>query len=119
VDDPPFPVVPYRSSASSDLGIQAGPIHPVSSNPETKLAIKAVPKAVTLVPPPKINFESVPILFKGLPLEAAQWTFSSAELQDIVSRAIRLSARESFIRVLSIETLDKEIVNENERLATL
>jgi hypothetical protein len=101
------------------VGVQATPTPPLTPVADAKLAVKVIPKAIALVPPPQLNFDSVPIPFKGLPLEAAQWTFTSAELQQIVSRAIRLSARESFIRVLPIETLDKEIVNESERLATL
>lgn len=37
----------------------------------------------------------------------------------IVSRAIRLSARESFIRLLSVENLDKHLPAEAERLESL
>ncbi len=43
-------------------------------------------------------------------------TFSSTELQQIVSRAIRLSARESFIRLLTVENLDNILPTELERL---
>jgi hypothetical protein len=49
-------------------------------------------------------------------LEAAQWTFNSKELQEIVARAIRLSAQESFIRLLPIETLDQKLDEESRRL---
>jgi hypothetical protein len=108
-----------KPHVSLDVGIQAEPCSPLTPNSEAKLVVKTVPKAATLVPPPRIDFDSVPISFKGISLEAAQWTFTSTELQEVVSRAIRLSANESFIRVLSIETLDKGIVDENERLATL
>lgn len=116
----PFPVPPRQSlGVTTDIGVQAGPSPPLTPSTEAKLAIKVIPKPAALVPPPKINFDSVPIGFKGLPLEAAQWTFTSAELQQVVSRAIRLSARESFIRILSIENLDKAIPDEAERLETL
>ncbi|KAF9224162.1 hypothetical protein BS17DRAFT_880160 [Gyrodon lividus] len=71
-----------------------------------------------LPPPPTITFESTPIPWKGLPLEAAQWTFSSAEFQEIVSKAIRLSAKESFVRLLSLQALEVDIVEETERLET-
>jgi hypothetical protein len=101
------------------VGIQVEPCSPLTLNSEAKLVVKTIPKAATLVPPPRIDFDSVPISFKGISLEAAQWTFTSTELQEVVSRAIRLSANESFIRVLSIEALDKGIVDESERLATL
>ena len=69
-----------------------------------------------LTPPPAISFESTIIPWKGLPLDAAQWTFSSSELQEIVSKAIRLSARESFVRLLSLQTVEADIPFESERL---
>lgn len=43
-------------------------------------------------------------------------TFDSSELQFIVSRAIRSSANESFIRLLSLENLDRVLPAELERL---
>jgi hypothetical protein len=48
----------------------------------------------------------------GYSLEAAKWTFSSDQLQGIVSRAIKQSADTSFIRVLGPETMDSDIPNE-------
>ncbi|CAK5273795.1 unnamed protein product [Mycena citricolor] len=78
--------------------------------------VVSAPKMVPLAPPVQISFESVPVKWKGLPLEAALWTFDSRELQDIVSRAIRGSSRESFIRVLSVENLDRVLPSELERL---
>jgi chromosome segregation ATPase len=49
-------------------------------------------------------------------LDAARWTFTSAQLQGIVSRAIRQSAEASSIRLLRLETLDDEIPPEIQRL---
>ncbi|KAF9006196.1 hypothetical protein BDQ17DRAFT_1408166 [Cyathus striatus] len=72
-----------------------------------------------LTPPPPIKFESVPVEWKALPLEAALWTLSSEELQVIVSRAIRSSAREAFIRLVSVENLDKSLPAEFDRLNAL
>jgi hypothetical protein len=115
----PPPPLPHKSGEPPDVDAQVDPTPSVPATPEAKLSVKVIPKAASLIPPPQINFDSVPIPFKGIPLEAAQWTFDSAELQEVVSRAIRLSARESFIRVVSIETLDRSIVDEHERLATL
>ncbi|KXN84258.1 hypothetical protein AN958_12831 [Leucoagaricus sp. SymC.cos] len=66
--------------------------------------------------PPEMRFEPQPVEWKALPLEAALWTFSSAELQQIVSRAIRSSASESFIRLLTVENLDRVLPAELERL---
>ncbi|KZP08349.1 hypothetical protein FIBSPDRAFT_874628 [Athelia psychrophila] len=101
-----------------DVGTQTSRPPTPSVEPRPVL-VKTLSKAVTLTPPPQLDFEKVPISFKGIPLEAAQWTFSSSELQEVVARAIRLSAREGFIRILSIETLDKTISEEQDRLATL
>ncbi|KAF9491527.1 hypothetical protein BDN71DRAFT_1510293 [Pleurotus eryngii] len=56
--------------------------------------------------------------WRGYTLEAAKWTFSSAELQQIVSRAIRQSAEASSFRLLQLATLDNDISQEMERLKT-
>ena len=46
-------------------------------------------------------------------------TLDSSELQELVSRAIRLSARESFIRLLSLDNLERVLPAEAERLQAL
>lgn len=56
--------------------------------------------------------------WRGYTLEAAKWTFSSAELQQIVSRAIRQSAEASSFRLLQLATLDNDISQEMETLKT-
>lgn len=55
------------------------------------------------------TFKTTPIHWRGLTLEAAQWTFSSTQLQDIVRRAIEKSGEASTIRLLSQETVDEEL----------
>jgi chaperonin cofactor prefoldin len=130
----PQRVPPYGTSShartTSDVGVQASPdlsSPPAAGSPpppaeKPKLTLKPKPSIATflappsLVPPPAVSFESAPIPWKGLPYEAAQWTFTSSELQEIVSRAIRLSAKESFIRLLSLQALDTDVVKEAERL---
>ncbi|KAJ6561087.1 hypothetical protein DFH09DRAFT_502789 [Mycena vulgaris] len=92
---------------------------PAPEVPAELLNITAVPKVAALTLPPQVKFDSVPVKWKGLPLEAALWTFNSRELQDLVSRAIRSSSRESFIRVLSVENLDQSLPGELERLNAL
>ncbi|KAJ7035553.1 hypothetical protein C8F04DRAFT_1394654 [Mycena alexandri] len=92
---------------------------PEVSEADEPLNIKSVPKIAGLTPPPQIKFESVPVKWKGLPLEAALWTFNSKELQNLVSRAIRGSSRESFIRVLSVENLEQSLPEELQRLDML
>lgn len=49
-------------------------------------------------------------------MDAAKWTFTSSQLQNIVSRAIRQSAEASSIRLLRLETLDNDIPQEMHRL---
>jgi len=67
---------------------------------------------------PHVKFHTPAIKWKGFTLDAAKWTFTSAQLQGIVSRAIRQSAEPSLIRLLPLETLDDEIPPEVERLET-
>lgn len=74
------------------------------------------PPPAALPPPPSLDFTSEPVAWKPLTLEAAQWTFSSEELQAIVSRAIRASAEPASIRLLSLQVLDHELTEETTRL---
>ncbi|KAG1874434.1 hypothetical protein F4604DRAFT_1764685 [Suillus subluteus] len=123
-----------HTCAASDISVQVSqnftsyPPSPSLSHAATppaqkpKVTLKSKPSVATflapppLAPPPTVSFESIQIPWKGLPYEAAQWTFTSSELQEIVSRAIRLSAKESFIRLLSLKALDTDMVKEAERL---
>lgn len=52
-------------------------------------------------------------------MDVAKWTFTSQQLQEIVSRAIKQSAEPSSIRLLKIETLDREMPEEMHRLEML
>ncbi|KAJ6605842.1 hypothetical protein B0H10DRAFT_2076105 [Mycena sp. CBHHK59/15] len=88
---------------------------PPSDGPPSPLSVSSTPPEQPSVK----AFDSVPVKWKGLPLEAALWTFNSKELQELVSRAIRSSSRESFIRLLSVETLDHSLPDELDRLNAL
>ncbi|KAH7890968.1 hypothetical protein F5I97DRAFT_1798887 [Phlebopus sp. FC_14] len=129
-----LPVLSHPSN-TADVAVQASSTTPPSPSPTPPPLPRTVPRpshptlvckrSITtfhtpapLPPPPEINFQPTPIPWKGLPLEAAQWTFSSAEFQEIVSKAIRLSAKESFVRLLSLQALETDIVKESERLET-
>ncbi|KAF5354571.1 hypothetical protein D9758_011171 [Tetrapyrgos nigripes] len=90
-----------------------------SPSPSPVPRARVVSKQTTVLPPPQIKFESTQIQWKGLPLEAALWTLDSRDLQVIVSRAIRSSAQESFIRLLSTKQLDEELPTELDRLKSL
>ncbi|KAF8489844.1 hypothetical protein JB92DRAFT_1355752 [Gautieria morchelliformis] len=69
--------------------------------------------------PPSPKFQTRPVRWRGLTMDAAKWTLTSGQLQDIVGRAIRQSAEASSIRLLTLEVLDKEIPEEIRRLETL
>ncbi|KAG8744539.1 hypothetical protein FRC10_009991 [Ceratobasidium sp. 414] len=82
---------------------------------------QAQPPSPRLQPkqPPSPAFEPVPVRWRGLTMDAAKWTFSSDQLQSIVSRAIRQSAETSSVRLLSLDVLDQELPTEVERLEQL
>ncbi|KAJ7272672.1 hypothetical protein B0H12DRAFT_590810 [Mycena haematopus] len=107
-NSPPPPPPPLSPQALPDAEV-----------PDEPLNVTSVPRVAGLTPPPQIKFDSKPVKWKGLPLEAALWTFNSKELQGLVSTAIRGSSRESFIRVLSVENLEQSLPAELERLDML
>ncbi|PFH50850.1 hypothetical protein AMATHDRAFT_3583 [Amanita thiersii Skay4041] len=83
-----------------------GSVSSIGSNAPSLLARSGVSSMVPL-PSPKFHVPSPK--WKGLTMEAAKWTFTSAELQAIVSRAIKQSAEALSIRLLHLETLDNDI----------
>lgn len=64
------------------------------------------------------DFRPRPVEWRAYTLEAAQWTFTSEQLQEIVGQAIRQSAIPSTVRLLSLNAID-EIKPEIERLEIL
>ncbi|TDL26607.1 hypothetical protein BD410DRAFT_528833 [Rickenella mellea] len=94
------------------------PLSPLSSPPESFTEVVTKVEKISLPTPPQLSFESVPVPWRGMTLEAAQWTFSSGELQAIVSRAIRRTADESSIRLLPLDTVERELVTELSELET-
>ncbi|KAH0583077.1 hypothetical protein H2248_010967 [Termitomyces sp. 'cryptogamus'] len=90
---------------------------PVSPTPTP--IFKVIPKPASLVPAPKLLFETEPIKWKALPHEAALWTLDRSELQEIVGRALRRTAPDTFIRLLSLDNLDTDLPVEIDRLKTL
>ncbi|THV05740.1 hypothetical protein K435DRAFT_646716 [Dendrothele bispora CBS 962.96] len=81
----------------------------VSGNSRLRAASVAVP----LHSP---RFQTPAIKWRGYPMEAAKWTFTSSELQDIVSGAIKHSAEASGIRLLRLRTAQEEIPEELRRM---
>ncbi|KIY45668.1 hypothetical protein FISHEDRAFT_61065 [Fistulina hepatica ATCC 64428] len=108
--DAPPPFTPVPANIPSSLPVSLPSSH-------TPLGIKSVPNIALLKPLPPPRFEPVQVQWKGLPYDAALWTLDGKELQSMVSRAIRASARESFIRLLSAEILDETLPAEIKRLS--
>ncbi|KIK96765.1 hypothetical protein PAXRUDRAFT_282384 [Paxillus rubicundulus Ve08.2h10] len=101
------PGIRERNNSVSSVG--SSNHGPGSSSPTWYKLYSAASK-----PPPK--FQTPPPKWRGLTMEAAQWTFTSSQLQEIVSRAIKHSAEGSSIRLLRLETLDGEVAEETHRL---
>ncbi|KDR80785.1 hypothetical protein GALMADRAFT_153216 [Galerina marginata CBS 339.88] len=104
-----------------ESALTPAPVSTQSDPPPAKFTVipVALSSSARFVPPPAIKFESTPVAWKGLPHEAALWTIDSGELQEIVSRGIRSSAKESFIRLLTVNNLDVVLPAELERLENL
>lgn len=119
---PPPPAGPRKLSATgTHLSIanrtRAASISSVGSSPSGS--------GTTTLHHPSLNvssssprFQTVPIQFRGLTMEAAQWTFTSDQLQQIVSAAIKQSSDAAAIRLLPVESL-QEIPREIQRLESL
>jgi hypothetical protein len=114
---PPLPAGPRRPSqqAVSSPGPHRGSFSSVSSStvvPDLRTRPPARYNALT----PSPSFQTPTPKWKGCTLEVVKWTFTSAQLQAIVSKAIRQSAEASSIRLLRLEVLDDEIPKEIQRL---
>jgi hypothetical protein len=62
------------------------------------------------------KFQAPTIPWRGFTLDVAKWTFTSQQLQAVVSRAIRQSAEASSLRLVPLEILDTEAPEETARL---
>ncbi|KAF7319440.1 hypothetical protein HMN09_00282500 [Mycena chlorophos] len=108
---PPLPVGPRRPTVTPTTPGPSGPrnrtgsVSSIASNMHGRRVASSAPR-----------FQTPPVKWRGYTMEAAKWTFSSAQLQSIVSRAIRQSAEASSIRLLRLETIDTEIPEEIHRL---
>ncbi|KAI6126834.1 hypothetical protein F5141DRAFT_359261 [Pisolithus sp. B1] len=125
---PPLPIGPRRPS---------GPSHPFDSrvsgprargSSESKMTsgetcrntdASTWKKLYEVASQPLPRFQTPPLKWRGLTMEAAQWTLTSAELHGIVSRAMKQFSEGSSIRLLRLETLDGEIAEEIHRLEML
>ncbi|KAG6811623.1 hypothetical protein H0H92_006587 [Tricholoma furcatifolium] len=109
--------LPSSSSGSTSTGTGTGTGTGTNMNTTAGLGRPSrQPSAPSLLSP---QFVTPPPKWKGFTMEAAKWTFTSTQLQGIVSRAIRQSSEASSIRLLQLETLDTDIPEEVEHLQTL
>ncbi|KAI0725988.1 hypothetical protein C8Q72DRAFT_888134 [Fomitopsis betulina] len=74
------------------------------------------PSMATLGSASSLKFQTTPVKFRGLTKEAAEWTFSSQQLQELVSTAIRQTADVSAIRLLPVDILNGALPEEIARL---
>ncbi|CAL1709861.1 unnamed protein product [Somion occarium] len=119
---PAAPMGPRRPSGPALLSVatnraRAGSVSSTSSVPAGRPVPSRIPSAPLSATSPK--FQITPIRFRGLTMEAAQWTLTSHQLQEIVSTAIRSSADATAIRLLPIDVLNDQVPAEIERLETL
>jgi hypothetical protein len=68
------------------------------------------------LPSAEIDLLPEPLPYKYLTLDAAHWTLTSTELQQLVSSAIRQSAKEQFIRLLPPFIIDTRMPEDAENI---
>ncbi|KAF8688464.1 hypothetical protein RHS03_09584, partial [Rhizoctonia solani] len=112
------PVIPTPGPSTAGVSASA------SAGVSASASVGAKPRGLKPVtapkqPPPSPTFEPVPVRWRGLTMDAAKWTFSSSQLHNIVSRAIKQSAETSCVRLLPLDVLDQELPVEVERLEQL
>ncbi|PPQ92532.1 hypothetical protein CVT25_010365 [Psilocybe cyanescens] len=119
---PPLPAGPRRPSQIQLMGGQGSQSYQrdragsVSSVASTSLRMQASRNHSEASPAFSPKFHTPAPKWRGYTMEAAKWTFTSSQLQAIVSRAIRQSAEASSIRLLRLEILDNEVPEEIRRL---
>ncbi|KAL4251005.1 hypothetical protein ABKN59_006595 [Abortiporus biennis] len=122
---PPPPSGPRRPSQSNHLMAQNrarnGSVSSMTSTHTIHMG-GAGPSTYSRATPSSASsprFHTNAIKFRGLTMEAAQWTFTSQQLQEVVSKAIKQSADASAIRLLPIDQLSEAIPEEVQRLQSV
>ncbi|TFY70276.1 hypothetical protein EVG20_g2713, partial [Dentipellis fragilis] len=114
---PPLPIGPRkRMTSSSAHSHREGPGSAGSGTTYTESSRRPSVASVVMSAP---KFQTTPVKYKGFTMEAAKWTFTSEQLQSIVSRAIKQSSEASSIRLLPLQTLDIDLPNDRERIEKL
>ncbi|KAJ3509750.1 hypothetical protein NMY22_g16188 [Coprinellus aureogranulatus] len=102
-----------RSASNASL-VNHQPVPAAMTSPQR--SIRRDRPSENPIPPTSPKFQPPPVKHRGYTMEAAKWTFSSTQLQGIVSKAIKESAQTSSIRLLKLESLESEIPDEIHRL---
>lgn len=114
---PPLPFGPRRPSQQHiNMSSASGPRERNGSVSSIASTVNVNGRRLQSANSPSPKFQTPPLKWRGYTMDAAKWTFTSAQLQGIVSRAIRQSAEASSIRLLRLETLDNDIPDEIQRL---
>jgi len=119
---PPLPAGPRRPSQVSTIGSisgsfahqrdRAGSVSSINSNHFIQVARRGREPESVVSP----KFQTPSPKWRGYTMEIAKWTFTSAQLQAIVSKAIQQSAQASSIRLLRLEVLENDLPEEMRRL---
>ncbi|KAK7678057.1 hypothetical protein QCA50_018998 [Cerrena zonata] len=116
---PAAPMGPRKLSGSllslATSRARAGSVSSTASMPTGRYTPSRPPP----VPQPSPKFQTSPIKFKGLTMEAAQWTFTQEELQELVRDAIKSSADPTAIRLVAADVINQKLPAEIQRLETL
>ncbi|TFK84904.1 hypothetical protein K466DRAFT_495738 [Polyporus arcularius HHB13444] len=108
------PAGPRKPSYTRDAArLRAGSVSSVSNYAGPSTGNQRIMSMMSHAAP---RFQPTRVEYRGLTMEAAQWTLTSQQLQHIVSTAIRQSADASAIRILPLETLDYDLPAEIERM---
>lgn len=123
---PPGPLGPRRPSAGSAPALvnptrnaSAPAVPTLGRNRGASTSSTRVPGHIRQQPSEAMalpRFTTTPVRWRGYTLEVAKWTFTSDQLQAVVSRAIRQSAEASTLRLLPLDVLDDEVPDEAARL---
>ncbi|TFK75679.1 hypothetical protein BDN72DRAFT_450169 [Pluteus cervinus] len=115
---PPLPFGPRRPSQPTTVVAAANSDNRHERNASVSSITSNAPTGHRLrsIATPGPRFQIPPVKWRGYTMDAAKWTFTSAQLQDIVSRAVKQSAEPSSIRLLKLETVDTDIPEEKNRL---
>ncbi|KAH8981937.1 hypothetical protein EDB86DRAFT_3086639 [Lactarius hatsudake] len=124
---PPLPVGPRspHRNASGASGFKSHHRYGSNSSVESlsRVTLMGARDLANSSPSPSSSsgpkFQTSPPKFKAFTMEAAKWTFSSDELQTVVSSAIKNSAKPSSIRLLTTQAAFTDVPAELERLTAL